>query len=38
METGGNITPAEAATIRAFVTGLNDLLSALSKVSDYSGF
>lgn len=38
METGGNITPAEAATIRAFVTSMNDLLSALSKVAEYSGF
>lgn len=38
MEAGGNITSVEAAAIRAFVTSLNDLLSALSKVADYSGF
>lgn len=38
METGGNITALDAAAIRAFVTGLNDLISALSKVADYSGF
>lgn len=38
MESGGNVTAAEAATIRAFITSLNDLLAALSKVADYSGF
>lgn len=38
MESGGNITATDAATIRAFVTSLNDLLSALQKVADYSGF
>lgn len=38
MEAGGNITSAEAATIRAFIAGLNDLVAALSKVADYSGF
>lgn len=38
MEAGGQIQPAEATVIREFLSGLNDLLAALSKVSDYSGF
>lgn len=38
MEAGGNITAADAAAIRGFVSALNDLLAALSKVADYSGF
>jgi pheromone shutdown protein TraB len=38
MEAGGNITSVEAATIRAFITSLNDLMAALSKVAAYSGF
>lgn len=38
MESGGQITAVEAATIRAFISGLNDLVTALSKVADYSGF
>lgn len=38
MEAGGNITPTDAAAIRAFVASLSELMAALSKVADYSGF
>lgn len=38
MEASGALSAADAAAVRAFVASLNELLVAVSKMADYSGF